>query len=144
MLLSCSLLIRINDSHDTALLLNLMQPVLLSYLTFSHVSLPPQRRKDALVEISRQLSIKTGQHFVVSQTFKRCLKCFFKVSWCQYERFTRLKFFLHFFWNQQKFRTLKCFELSVCSKLCSYTARLSGFSIINEVALQSCVIWRTN
>lgn len=45
MLLSCSLLIRINGSHDTAFLLSFIQPPFGSHLTFNHVTLRCTKEK---------------------------------------------------------------------------------------------------
>lgn len=129
MLLSCSPLIRINGSHDTALHFSLIQLLLGSHLTFSRVSQPPNTKK-ACVEIevfliSRHLSFKTGQPFVVFRTFSQCLmflQSFLtpvqKVYWSK-----RLLFNVIFPTNSAEVPALmlddiQCVERSVCTKLC--------------------------
>lgn len=72
MLLSCSLLIRINGSHDTALLLSLMQPLLESHLTFCLFT-PRKKIKKEPVWRSKGFLDRPGQHFVVLLTSRQCL-----------------------------------------------------------------------
>lgn len=70
MLLSCSLIIRINGSHDTALLLSLIQPLLGSHLTFNHVS-PLCTKEEKLVWRLKYLDSflsRLANTFEVSQT----------------------------------------------------------------------------
>lgn len=143
MLLSCSLIIKINGSHDTTLLLSLMQPLLESHLNFSHVSLPPRKRKKPVLWRFLDTFISRQTNTVVSETRQHLmyLLCFLKDKDFLFSVLNFYLQFLQFFWNQQKFRAgIQC----VCGKLCLCRTWLSGLSIINGVALLSCILWRTN
>lgn len=92
MLLSCSLLIRINGGHDTGFSPQPHTSTGSSSLTFSHAS---------RIEVSRQLSFKISQRFVVSHTFQCLMFLQAALTSIQKVLWTRLSirfFYQHKFW----------------------------------------------